>query len=99
MLGIMMKEPADQRDYDIDFSRWLPDGDTVTTAVATVDPPYDAVLNPTGLQVTSIGVTSPIVKVWVNGGVSGITYKVSVTTSTSGGRIKEVDFKIRVKDE
>jgi hypothetical protein len=99
MLGIMMKEPADQRDYDIDFSRWLPDDDTVTTAVATVDPPYDAVANPSGVQVTSIGVTSPIVKVWANGGLDGITYKISVKVSTNGGRIKEVDFKLRVKDE
>jgi len=99
MLGIMVKEPADQRDYDIDYSRWLPDDDMVTTAVAAVDPPYDATENPDGVQIMSVVVANPVVKVWAKGGVDGHSYKVSVTASTSGGRIKEVDFKIRVKDE
>lgn len=99
MLGCMIKEPADQIDYDIDFSRWLPSDDTILTAVGVVTPAYDAVSNPNGVTVVSTQISGSTVKVWVNGGVDGITYKISVTVSTSGGRIKEVDFQVRVKDE
>ena len=99
MLGIMPKQPADVLDYDVDFSTWLPQADTVTTANAVVSPAYDAVTNPNGLQVTAVQIQSPDVKVWTSGGVNGITYKVTVSASTAGGRTKEVDFQIRVKDE
>ena len=91
MLGILLKQPADQRDYDIDFSRWLPDGDTITNAQATAAPEGE-------LTVESVQITDQIVKVWASGGNDGDTYTVTVTASTSGGRIKETDFKIRVRD-
>lgn len=98
MLGTVQKQPADQRDYDVDFSRWIPDGDEITTAVTTVDPAFDAALEPAGLSVESVHVATPIVKVWVKGGISGKTYKITVTASTSGGRVKETEFNIRVRD-
>ena len=91
MLGTLIKQPADLLDYDIDFSRWLPDDDTILTVTTAVDPAEE-------LAVLSAHVDSPMVKVWVSGGVNGATYKVTVTVATQGGRIKEVDFKIRVRD-
>lgn len=91
MLGQMTKQPADQLDYDIDFSRWLPDDDVILTVVTAVDVEDELVVD----QVT---VDSPMVKVWCSGGTVGTTYKVTVTVSTQGGRVKEVDFKIRVRD-
>lgn len=97
-LDIRIKQPADQQDYDIDFSRWLPDDDTITTAVAEVDPAIDPETNPNGLEIVSVQVASPDVKVWTRGGVNNGTYKVTVTASTAGGRIKEVDFKVRVRN-
>lgn len=98
MLGTVQKQPADQRDWDVEFDRWIPDGDTITTAVATVDPPFDAELDPAGLEIVSVQVSGLIVKVWVKGGVDGKTYTVTVTASTQGGRIKETEFKIRVRN-
>jgi hypothetical protein len=98
MLGVMEKQPGDLIDFDIDFSRWLTETDIVTTAVAVVAPAYDAVTNPSGVQITAVQISNPDVKVWCSGGVDGKTYKVTLTASTSEGRIKEVDFQIRVKD-
>lgn len=99
MLGTIQKQPGDKWDYEVDFSAWLPDDDTITTATATVTPAYHAVTNPNGLQITATSIQSPDVKVWALGGVSGQTYKVTVTASTANGRIKEVDFQLRVKDD
>jgi hypothetical protein len=98
MLGVQMKQPADQRDYGLDFSPWLPDGDLVTTAEATVSPAYDPVDNPDGVQIESTQLNGLEVKVWLSGGVSGKTYKITVVAATAGGRVKEVDFQLRVKD-
>lgn len=85
------KQPADQLDYDVDFSKWLPDGDTVTTAVATVDIEDELVID-------TIQVSSQIVKVWLSAGTDGSTYTVTVTASTSGGRVKETEFKMRIRE-
>ncbi|HJV52790.1 MAG TPA: hypothetical protein VJ652_15085 [Noviherbaspirillum sp.] len=92
MLGTVQKQPADQLDYDIDFERWLTDSDTITTATAAVSGADDF------LTLQSVQVASPKVKVWLAGGSDGVTYTITVTTSTAGGRIKEEEFKLRVKE-
>jgi len=91
MIGIFPKSPPDQTDYDIDFSEWLPDGDTITSADATVEPDGE-------LAVASVSITDQTVKVWLNGGLDGETYTVTLIVGTAGGRTKEICFKIRVKE-
>ena len=91
MIATFTKAPAENLDYDIDFSQWLPDGDVITSVDATVSPIGE-------LTVTSSQITDQLVKVWTAGGVDGSSYTVTVAVGTSGGRVKEVCFKIRVKD-
>lgn len=90
-MNLFYKQPADQLDYDLDFSDWLTDGDTITGAVAVSDVPAE-------LVILSVSITDQIVKVWASGGVTGSTYQVTATVTTAEGRIKELDFKIRVKE-
>lgn len=91
MLGTKFKRPSDQLDYDLDFSEWLSDGDAITSIQTAVVP--------TGaLTIPSTSIAGQIVKIWAAGGVDGITYEINVTALTSGGRIKEECFKIRVRD-
>lgn len=91
MLGTVQKRPNDELDYDVDFSKWLTDGDTLTTVTAVVIPTG-------GLVVESVAIVDQEVKVWLKEGEDGSTYSVLVTVATSGGRVKETEFKIRVKD-
>lgn len=87
----LSKQPVDQLDYDVSFDKWLPDGDTITSG--------NAVLDKTGeLVIDSISITDQVIKVWMSGGVSGTTYKITVTAATTGGRIKETEFRLRVKE-
>lgn len=92
MLGVFFKRSVDQLDFDIDFSRWLPDGDTIQSATATVEPGDSMVSAP---QVLVDGDT---VKVWLVDGVSGKTASILVTVTTTGNRVKQIEFQIRVKD-
>ena len=50
------------------------------------------------IEVDSVQVANPEVKVCVSGGVNGSTYDIEVTAATTGGRIKVECFKIRLKD-
>lgn len=90
-MNLFTKQPADQLDYDLDFSEWLTGDDTITGVEAVSSVPEE-------LVILSASIAGSTVKVWVNGGVAGATYKVTATISTAEGRIKELEFKIRVRD-
>lgn len=88
MLGTVRKRPDDQLDYDVEFSDWLSDGDTITGATAIADPD--------GVTIESVQVFGSLVKVWIAGGTAGASHKINVTASTAQGRVKEVTFNLRV---
>lgn len=87
MLGSAIKRPDDTLDYDIDFSAWLPAGDTIQAASASAE----------GLTTQPVVVDGITIKVWISGGEASRSYTVFVIAETQGGRIKEVCFRLRVK--
>lgn len=90
LIATFDKHPDDQLDYDIDFSRWMPEGDSVTQA--------EAVTQSGTAVVQSVQIMDQlIVKVWVTGGKDGETSVINVKASTGGGRIKEVGFGLRIR--
>ncbi len=89
-LGNFNKQPAEVVDYDIDYSEWLTAGDNVQSAAVVV--------SPAGLTVESVFVNDPRVKLWLSGGTDGQRYKLTVTTTTADGRVKQDEFSVRVKD-
>jgi hypothetical protein len=91
ILGTFIQQPNEVLDYDVDYSEWIPAGDVVLTATATADPGItlgDTLIDPTGL----------VVKQWVSGGVNGETYKIQVSATTDEGRVKEAEFRIRIRE-
>ena len=91
ILGNFTKQPVDVVDYDIDYSEWLSEGDTIESATVTVAPA-------TNLVIDSLFVNDPRIKIWVSGGTNGVTYKVTVTATTADGRVKQDEFRVKVKD-
>lgn len=92
-LGRFTKQPAERKRYSIDYSDWLDTGETISTATFAVAP--------TGaLEVDAYTIGSPATSVvfFVNGGTSGVTYKVTVTITTSGGQIKEDEILFSVRE-
>lgn len=84
-------QPGESLDYDLDYTDWLTTGDNVSSATAAVTPADE-------LAATLVQINDPRVKVWLEGGTDGTTYKVSVTMTTADGRVKQDEFKVRVKD-
>jgi hypothetical protein len=85
------QQPRDVRDYDIDFGEWFPPDDTVITAQLTVEPAVGLTVN--------YAIQHPRVKVWIQDGVDGGSYKVTVVAYTDDGRAKEVELAVRIKDK
>lgn len=88
-LGTVNQQPAERLSYSVDYTDALTDGDNVQSATASV--------SPAGLTVNNVSVIDPRVRFWVNGGTSGVTYKVTLTVNTADGRTfqDEITFKIK----
>lgn len=84
------KQPADRQDYDISFVAWLAAlGDTGASHTVVVE---------TGLSLLNSFLTAGVIKVWLYGGTDGTSYKVTVTLTTTGGRVKQEEIVIKVKE-
>lgn len=89
-LTTLNKQPAELMDYDVIFDDWMTPTDSIVNAAVTISSPD--LLNPT----TTISDTR--VKLWLSAGLDGQTYKVTTTITTNDGRIKQAEFKLKVKD-
>lgn len=89
-IGNFTKESGERLDYDIDCSDWLSPGDNLLSINVTIDKP--------GLTNTRAIITDPFIKLWFTGGVNGVSYQVKVEITTEDDRLKNVEFKIKVKD-
>jgi len=73
------KAPAAVLDYEIDWTNWLANGETIQgTPVVSSD--AGITINPSG-KTTSI--SGGLVTFWIGGGTNGQTYSVTVTITTS----------------
>lgn len=90
ILAKFTKQPVEIQDYDIDFTEYLAgQSDTATSHTVQAE---------TGLTVMSSSLVSGVVKVYVAGGVDGSQYKVSATITTTGGRVKQGDILVKVRE-
>lgn len=93
MSGILEKwpkQPGETEDYDVSFVEYLAArSDTGISHTVVADD---------GITVEESALADGVVKVWLSGGTSGVTYKVTVTLTTSGGRIKQAEFQVKVKE-
>ena len=71
------KDPDAILDYKVDWTNWLPTGDTIVSAQAIAD---------TGITVISETYTSADHTFWLGGGTINTTYNVISRIWTAGGR-------------
>ncbi len=96
VLGKDTKQPHEVDDWDVDFADWMPAGDGVDFATATVRRLSGPDVPP--LEVDQVQAAVRLVKVWLSGGADGAKYRVQVTCNTMAGRVKEAEFDISVKE-
>lgn len=93
ILAKFEKQPADTQDYDISFVDWLAGlNDTASSVIVTTD---------TGItQSSPATVNGGVVKVWLSGGTSGTSYKVTATLTTANTppRVKQAEIIVKVRE-
>lgn len=90
ILGKFTKQPVEVQDYDIDFGEYLTSqSDTAVSHTTAAE---------SGVTIMSSNLVGSVVKVFVAGGTDGNQYKVSATVTTTGGRVKQGDILVRVKE-
>lgn len=91
VIGSYVQQPSDRLDYDIDCTDLVGLDDSVASVTVTTTPAagltVNAIVNP----------NNDGVKAWVGPGAAG-SYKLDVTVTTTLGRIKQDELKIRVKE-
>jgi len=91
VLGKFTKQPADLLDYRFDCAQWLRD---CSDEIAG----YAVTASPVGLQVLQVLHKDSSVAAFVGGGENGKTYKLTCTITTVGGRTKEAEITVRVRE-
>lgn len=82
------KDPAAVLDYAWDWTGWLADSETISSA---------AVTTPTGItKSTPETINAGRVTAWFSGGTEGQSYDVACAIITSQGRVDERTIRIRV---
>ena len=87
---VFFKTPDERLDFDVDFARWLPAGDSIASATATIT------WGTATIDATEVIGTA--VKVWIEDGDDGDMSHVKVLATTAEGRVAEMCFRLRVKD-
>jgi hypothetical protein len=96
-LATYTKQPAEKLDYDSDCSDVVGIDDSVASVTATVTD-IAGTEDPALLVVTPVVADAETVKLWIEAGTSGKNYKVEFTVTTTLGRIKQGEIKIKVRD-
>jgi hypothetical protein len=93
MQGNFGQQPVECLDYDLDYSKWLNADDEILSFKTLVTPDEEG-----GLKVARSYNNNPRIKLYLDGGKDGSVYKVEVTITTRDDRVKQDEFKIKVKE-
>jgi hypothetical protein len=91
------KQPAEVKDYDVNYAPWLdPMVDTIASHTVVAECTSDP--DDTALEIDSTVQTTKALKLWISGGTDGQKYKITIRVTTAGGRIDESELAFTVKD-
>jgi hypothetical protein len=81
------KDPYAVLDYSLDWTNWMPSGDTITSISVTAD---------TGITIDSTTNTDYIATANISGGTAGTIYNIEFKIVTTNGLQDSRNFRIKV---
>jgi hypothetical protein len=92
----ILKDPEAELVYSMDWTEWLPQGDTLSTATYTLQVRAN---DPAPLVRVSQGVQSGVISyVELSGGQVGKIYTVTAEVTTVDGLVDRRNFRVRVEN-
>jgi hypothetical protein len=92
ILADLEKTPADRLDYDVDYSKWLPEEDVIISAYTTLTQEVNFIAD-------TVEISEQVVRVWMSGGLDGEVSEIRVFATTLAGRTKEARFSLTIRDD
>ena len=89
-IATYIKDPSAKLDYSIDWSRWLPTGDTISAVTWSAS----------GVTVSASPApshASGVATAWLEGGTEGEDATVTCQVTTTAGRIDERSIRVQVR--
>lgn len=93
MAYVLTKRPVDVLQHALDFTGYLADAGTVSSAVALVVGEGEA----SPVLTAAVAVASPLVVVTLTAGTALVIYQVYVTATLSGGLTKRLQFEVQLE--
>jgi hypothetical protein len=81
------KDPYAVLDYSLDWTNWMPSGDTITSISVTAD---------SGITIDSSTNTDYIATAYISGGTAGTIYNIEFKIVTTNGLQDSRNFRIKV---
>jgi len=98
VLGKFTKQPVEVLDYQFDFTDWLADRADNITGTPPVVASVLSGTSTTPLTISGIATASGIVRFFASGGTNGCKYEISCTITTAGGRVKQEEMVLTIKE-
>lgn len=98
VLGKFTKQPAEVLDYQFDFSAWLADRADTITATPTVTAAVAFGTSVVDVTISAVSQLNGVVRFFASGGTTGCKYEVTCTITTAGGRVKQDELLLTVKE-
>lgn len=93
-----LKDPDATLDYVVNFGKWLPSGDSISTRTVTaatgLTKVSDAIV--AGTDASGSTVVAGAVQIWLSGGTLDAEYPVTCHITTSAGRITDETITLRI---
>jgi hypothetical protein len=89
VLATYLKDPNATKDYPLDWSDWLPEGDTITSSSWIVEEGITEVVGKTSHDDTTA-------TIWLSGGTVGESYLVTNRITTAQDRVDDRTIRIFV---
>lgn len=105
-MDVFHKQPNEVLDYDVDLSEWFKDipGDDIDSVDISIFSPMEdtpsLLVGPLPHPPYILMGNNPVsFKLWLGGGTHYVDYIVTCVIQTEQDRVKEVEFKIKVRDK
>lgn len=96
VLGKDIQQPNERLDWDIDWGDWLAEGEYLEDVEILLR--LRSGDEAPALHCPLVQITRSLSKVWLIGGAHGARWRVQVRALTTGGRRKEAEFDLAIKE-
>jgi hypothetical protein len=92
----LCKQPGEKRRFSMEFAALLSSGETITSIASVTSEEIDGGVS--DLTITGETINGSKIEMYIEGGTSGLTYRIEITINTNASQILQGDGILFVSD-